>query len=551
MAKPTRFGQDLIDDYVAKGLWDAESWVDVLRRNAKRYPNKEALVDSKTRLTWSELDRLSERIALGLLELGINRDEAVVVQIASSVENVVLRMAFQKVGILSCFPPLTFRHREMQHVLGTLKAVGVVTHRKFRDFDYLDMVKKIAPNLPALRHFFSVDDDLTAGTISVRAMSGRPLDQPYHKSDLRERSYGAFEVTLLTLTSGTTGLPKLVENVNAGIKAMGKGVIDKVKATPNDVFGILAPLSGGAGLATLSAALQLGAKSCIEEHFTPEGALSLLEREKVTFLSAVPTQIIRMIRECETEGYDLSSLRVIRTGTAGFDPRASAEAEEKLGCLVTIAAGSSEAGNIVQTSVDDPPDVRLNTLGKVVLGSEFRIVDDSEIEVPQSEVGELWARGANASSGYYQDIQTTEAAWGQLGKDGWYRTGDLAKVDDRGNLSIVGRKKDMILRGGQNIFPREIELELLSHPKVQDACVIGMPDTVMGERVCAYVVPVKGQDFCFEEMTSFVRGRGLAVHKLPERLEFLDKIPLVGDQKPDKIGLHKDITEKLKAEGKI
>lgn len=550
MAKPTRFGQDLFDEYVARGLWNTENWVDVLKRNVKLYPDKEAFVDSKTRITWTQLDVLSDRLALGFAKLGIKRDEAIVVQIASSVENVVLRMAFQKAGILSSFPPLTFRHREIEYVLGKLKAVGVVTHNRLRGVDFLGMVKEIAPNLPALKHIFSVDDDLPPDTISIRAMMERPLEQAYPKEYLKDRYYRADEVTLLTLTSGSTGLPKLVENINAGIKTMGRTVNGKIKATPDDVYAILAPISGGAGIATLSGALQLGAKSCFQEHFSPEGALSLLEKERVTFLSAVPTQVIRMIRECDTDKYDLSALRVARTGTAGFDPRSAAEAEEKLNCTITIAMGSSETANIAQSSVDDPREVRFNTLGTAVFGSEFKIVDDAGVEVPQGEVGELWARGGSSSSGYYQDVEATVAAWGELGKNGWYRTGDLAKVDEGGNISIVGRKKDMILRGGQNVFPREIELELLSHPKVQDACVVGVPDPVMGERVCAFVVPARGEEPSVQEMVSFLRGKRLAVHKLPERLEFIEQLPLLGDQKVDKIALRKRIIETLAAEGR-
>jgi non-ribosomal peptide synthetase component E (peptide arylation enzyme) len=161
-------------------------------------------------------------------------------------------------------------------------------------------------------------------------------------------------------------------------------------------------------------------------------------------------------------------------------------------------------------------------------------------------VGELFVRGATTSSGYFGDPDATLSAWGELGKGGWYRTGDLAKLDEQGYLVLVGRKKEVIIRGGQNIYPKEIEDLLLSHPKITQAVVIGIPDPVMGERACACVTPVKGQDFTFEGMSSFLKEKGLAIHKLPERLEVMKAFPQLADgQKVDKITLKKKILEKI------
>jgi non-ribosomal peptide synthetase component E (peptide arylation enzyme) len=192
--------------------------------------------------------------------------------------------------------------------------------------------------------------------------------------------------------------------------------------------------------------------------------------------------------------------------------------------------------------------VRLPTLGKGSGGTEIKVVDKQGKEVAQGEVGEIWGRGPACASGYYKDPETTWAAWT---KDGWFKMGDLGRFDGGGNLVLAGRKKDMIIRGGQNIYPVEIENLLSSHPKVADVAIVGMPDPAMGEKACAYVVPRPGQDLSFEEMVSFLREKGIATYKLPERLEFIDKLPLVGEQKVNKKHLVQGITEKLQKEGKV
>jgi non-ribosomal peptide synthetase component E (peptide arylation enzyme) len=268
--------------------------------------------------------------------------------------------------------------------------------------------------------------------------------------------------------------------------------------------------------------------------------LEFIEREKVTYLPAIPTQLIKILKECDLDGCDLSSLRAVRTGAAAFDAAMAKETEEKLKCKVLIAGGSQETYSFAQTGIDDADEKRLTTLGKPFPGNEVKIVDDGGRELAAGEVGQLFVRGAATSSGYFGNPQATIEAWGALGMEGWYRTGDLARLDDEGYLTIVGRIKDMIIRGGQNVYPTEIESLLLTYPKVSQAVVIGIPDPVMGERACACIVTVPGQSLTFEEMIAFLKTKGLAVHKLPERMMVMAQLPhLVDGQKVDKIGLKK------------
>jgi non-ribosomal peptide synthetase component E (peptide arylation enzyme) len=187
-------------------------------------------------------------------------------------------------------------------------------------------------------------------------------------------------------------------------------------------------------------------------------------------------------------------------------------------------------------------------VGRPFEGNEIKLVDESGQEVPKGETGGIVVRGPCGGTGYYKDPQATKEAFTE---DGWFSTGDLGKWDEQGNLMLVGRKKDVIIRGGQNIYPVEVEKLLVTHPKVLDAALVGMPHPVMGERACAYIVPKQGEQFTFHEMVSWLREKGVAPYKLPERLEFLDQMPMVADVKVDKKVLREDIARKLRAEGNV
>jgi non-ribosomal peptide synthetase component E (peptide arylation enzyme) len=222
------------------------------------------------------------------------------------------------------------------------------------------------------------------------------------------------------------------------------------------------------------------------------------------------------------------------------------EVEEKLGCPIVQSYGAMDSGGMTLHSSRDNAEIRLFTIGKPAPGSEVRLVDDAGQDVPKWDAGEIQVRGPVLISGYYND---PEATWQVWTKDGWYQTGDLGNYDEHGNLLKVGRKKDIIIRGGQNIYPVEIENLLMNHPKVANVAVVKMPDPVMGERACAYLVPKKGQSFNFEEMISFLKEKNIAAYKWPERMEIVHALPMVAEgQKVDKKMLEKDIEEKLKVE---
>lgn len=543
MAKPTRYTQETINEYVKKNLWQPETTSVIFDKNAREHPNEIAVADSKSSVTWLEAKRWIDRIAAGFIEAGIQRDEMLAIQLPNCVELYLLRAATEKAGIL-CLPVLkNMRRREVEYILNKTKAAGVVIPWKIGDFDYWEMIENLRPDLPSLKHVFVVWDEVPDGAISIKEMTQRPLDKKYPSSLIEERRFKVTEVSLINLTTGTTGFPKFVEYPICARLATGRAFIEAFKITSKDILGALAPAAGGPNMPVYYAAPQVPCEVVMLEKFSPEDAFRMIEKKKITVPCVVPAQLALMAQHPAVKKYDLSSIRAWFSCGAPMAYSLGVEVEEKIGGIVMNAYGALDFGSCFLHDLDDPREIRFLTAGKARLGTVAKIVDDKGKEVKRGDVGELIGCGPTCSSGYYGDLQATREVWGE---DGCYKTGDLARIDEQGNLVIAGRKKDMIIRGGQNVYPIEIENLLVLHPKVQNVAIVGFPEPVMGERACAFVIPKSGQSFTFEELVSFLKEQDIAPYKLPERLEVVDKFPMAGDgQKVDKKKLQQDIIKKM------
>jgi len=549
--KPLHITDDIRDRYTRLGYWGKPTAVDLWDRNARLYPDREAVVDSSRRMTWAQARIWCDRVALGLLELGIKRDEVVASQLPNVVETLLLMRALEKVGILGLPMMTTMRHSELEYLLKSVNARGIVILPEYRNFDYHRMVQEVSPNLPGLKYVFVVGDNVPPGAISLNEMGKQPLERKYPPDYLDQTKIGPYEIRTLRITSGTTGLPKIIEYLN-GDWLVGKTDAERWKMTVDDVTLALAPVIGGPGGGPAHwAAPHVAARAVMMEKFEAEEALKLIEREGVTIAGVVPAQIAQMVGHHKLNQYDVSSLRAIFTAGAPCPYNLAKEVEEKMDCRVIGAVGSMDAGRITSASIDDPPEVRRLSVGKTYPGDEVKIIDDEGTTLPVGEVGEIVWRGPTDLGSYYRDLRSTlEAREGK--PDGYMSTGDLGRLDDEGNLYIVGRKKDIIIRGGQNVSPVEIENLLFTHPKVLNVAVVPMPDEVMGEKVCAYVIPKEGARLGIDEMLDFLREKKIAPYKLPERLEIVDKFPMAGDgQKINKRQLAEDMARKLKGEGKV
>ncbi len=545
MAKPSRFSTETYQEYKKNGYWNTTTFSELWDANAQHYPDKEAVVDSRNRITWAQAKLLTDRLALGFLELGFKKDDMLIVQLPNSVDLTVLRIAAEKAGLL-CLPVLrTLRHREIEYIVSYTGAIGIVVLWEFRGFNYIDMLKDIKPRLRTLKYIFVAGDKVPKDTISIHEMVEKPVENKYTPDYLKDRNMPWNEFSTVAFTSGTTGSPKFVEQAICSTIGQGAAAVQGDSITKDDIVFTLSPAAFGPSIIAYLCAPIVGATIIMEEHFEAEEALRIIEEEKVTVIGAVPAQLTMMAAHPDFHKYNLSSLRLIHCTGSPLAYHIGVDVEAKMNAKLIQCYGAVDFGMISSSTFSDPQEVRLLTTGRPYPGHEVRLVSDYGEDVPRGEIGEVWARGPYSVSGYFKDIEATREVWGE----GWYKTGDLGKFTEEGNLMVVGRKKDMIIRGGQNIYPAEIEALLVTHPRVLTVAIVGLPDTVLGERACACVVPKGEQIISFEEMESFLKSKEIAPFKIPERLEIVDKLPMIADgQKIDKKLLTREIIEKLTTE---
>lgn len=547
-----RYTNEMIDEFSRGGYWTEETFYDFWKRNAEKWPDQEALVDSSYRITWKEAVELVDAIAGRWIEMGFKKDTRIIIQSPNSVYGFLARIASERAGLIALTVYPYLRHKELEFMASQTDAQAVVFPSVYRRFNYLEMFQEIQKKQPSIKHFFLLDETVPDGAgancLSLYQLAQEGLKKSYSDADFDSRRFNPKEdVGLLTSTSGTTGLPKLVEWPIASRLCTSKARIDIWDLTNKDVTVAVAPHAGGAaGTLTYFAAPLAGAKIVLMEEFSAESTLKLIEKEKATAIGVVPTHLVRMLEEDETK-YDLSSLRFIRSAGGYLSPQIAEEVEGRFNAVITSDLGTQDVGSVSGCRVDDPVELRRKTVGRPLPGNQVVLKDENDVPVPEGEPGILWFRGPHAPAGYYRDPKKTAEVFRE---NGWTTTGDIVKLD-RGCIWILGRQKDMIIRGGQNIYPAEIEGMLNDHPKVANVAIVGMPDEEYGERACAYVVTKPGQSFTFDEMVAFLKEKKIANYKLPERLEIVNELPTVGDSgKVDKKRLKKDIEEKLANEGK-
>ena len=545
--KPIRYTQKMVDEFVAKGYWTQELFFDFWQRNAREDGDREALVDSRHRVTWAEAKRLVDAIAYTWVQMDIPKFARIIIQSPNSVYGFLTRIAAERAGLISLTVYPYLRQRELEYMLERTEAAAVVIPHEYRNFNYLEMYQELQNRFAHLKKIFLFDDEVPdsapAETYSITKLAEKASSGSVDEAVLKARRLDPiWNVALLTTTSGTTGLPKLVEWPTAPRVCTSKGRVDIWGLNKNDITMAIAPHAGGAaGTLTYFAAPLAGAKTVMLEEFDPEAALARIEKERATAIGVVPTHLVRML-EVDTAKYDLSSLRFIRSAGGYLSPQVAEEAEAAFGAVITSDLGTQDMGSVSGCRVEDSKELRRRTVGRMLPGNQVRLLDEDGNPVPEGEPGILYFRGPHAPAGYYRDEELTATVFDP---DGWTTTGDIVKFDQQ-CLWILGRAKDMIIRGGQNIYPAEVEGLLNEHPKVASVAIVGYPDREMGERACAYVIPKAGQQFTFDEMVDFLKKKNLAMFKLPERLEVVNEFPAVGDSgKVNKETLKKEIAEKV------
>ncbi len=553
MVRPTRFTEAMFQEYISKGMWTDETTPKIWERNARLYPEKGAFVDRGRRLTWLQIKIMSDRLAVNLIELGLKRDDFVYLLLPNWAESYIFRCAAEKAGILVGTSLMTVGDADIEFILKTFDAAGIVIPLDFRKKRYLDLVHQIRPGVPKLKHIFVCGENVSSAALSLETLMMEPASADYGPEYFQETSYGPTDVSVIGFTSGTTGTPKGAEHIIASRIAMAKGYGEGPQIKEADVvLNIISPVAGlSSAFCYNGTAALAGAKVVLSDIWSAEKTFELIENENVTILLAVPAQLAQILRHPGRENHNLGSLRCIVTSTAPLSRALARDLEEAFKVPVVNLYGQIDGGFISCPSIDDPPEVRQKTVGRPHKYTTVRIIDEAGNDVLPGVEGELVYTGPSCTGGYFKNMQETLKAWGTLGPEGMRRSGDLVEMDANGRLILLGRKDDMIIRGGSNIYPAELESLLITHPKIEAVAVVPMPDPVMGETVCAYVKVSPGEELTFEEVICFLKNKKIATYKLPERLELRESLPLKGTQKIGKASLKKEIVEILKKEGRL
>jgi len=544
-----RFPPEFAARYRAKGYWEDRSLRDVFDEAFERYSDRVALIDSERSITYSQLNQTATRLALNLLDHGLEPLDRIVVQLPNNVEFVYLYFALQKLGCIPIMALPTHRYREMSQFVELSGAVACVAPDRSKDFDYREMVGRIR----------AANKQVSLGIIFGDAGGGDFLSL----SELMERPSGRSEVELekikidpedpavFQLSGGTTGIPKLIPRTHNDYIYNSRLASAVTGVGLGEVFLDVLPLAHNLPLACpgLQGYLLHGGKFVVSNSTRSEDIFSLIERHRVTHIAVVPALLIRLISDPSIAKFDLSSLRVIQSGGQRLQPEVRRRAKELIPSVTVQENFGMAEGMLMFVRFDDAEDVRMETVGRPLSpDDEVRLVDDNDWEVAPGEIGELLARGPYTLRGYFGVPEYNARAFTY---DGFYRSGDLMRLHPSGNYMVEGRKKDLINRGGEKISAEEIENLILGHPAVQNVACVPMPDATLGERMCAYIIPRRGKSLTLPELAAFLMEQEIAKHKLPERLEIADEFPLSPFGKVSKKDLTERITQRLKAEKKI
>jgi acyl-CoA synthetase len=529
---PAGMAADRAAEYRRRGWWGRETLADHVARHAAGRGPEPAYITADARLTWSDYDTCSDRLGSALLALGMSRGERVAIQLPDSAAVHVALLACEKAGLVAVGIGARAGERELRHIVAKTGASVLISHDEHRGTS----MRAVAAALPGIRHHVAVprfEHDPGASLVLDGVAADLAAADPRALAAAR---FGPDDFWMVNSTSGTTGMPKCVMHAQNRWWYFHQIAAEVGALSADDVIMSVVPAPFGFGQWTSHfTPTYLGVPTVVTERFSPALTLELLERERVTVLCAVSTQFRMLLAEPAIEQRDLSALRLMFTGgeTIPYDP--ARRFEQVTGAVILNFYGSNESGFATATSVRDPQDKRLRTSGRAQPGTELRLYEGAE-DVTGRGRGQPGSRGPAVCLGYLDDPQANDELFTA---DGFVLHADVAEVDGEGYLSVVGRKTDLIIRGGKNISAREVEDEVAAHPRVALAAAVPVPDPVFGERVCVYVELRDRGQLTLEDLTEFLLARGVSKEILPERLIVLAELPRSSGDKVAKAELRR------------
>ncbi|HDQ3819147.1 TPA: medium-chain fatty-acid--CoA ligase [Escherichia coli] len=525
--------------YRQQGLWGDASLADYWQQTARAMPDKIAVVDNHgASYTYSALDHAASCLANWMLAKGIESGDRIAFQLPGWCEFTVIYLACLKIGAVSVPLLPSWREAELVWVLNKCQAKMFFAPTLFKQTRPVDLILPLQNQLPQLQQIVGVDK-LAPATSSL-SLSQIIADNTSLTTAIT--THGD-ELAAVLFTSGTEGLPKGVMLTHNNILASERAYCARLNLTWQDVFMMPAPLGHATGfLHGVTAPFLIGARSVLLDIFTPDACLALLEQQRCTCMLGATPFAYDLLNVLEKQPADLSALRFFLCGGTTIPKKVARECQQR-GIKLLSVYGSTESSPHAVVNLDDPLSRFMHTDGYAAAGVEIKVVDDARKTLPPGCEGEEASRGPNVFMGYFDEPELTARA---LDEEGWYYSGDLCRMDEAGYIKITGRKKDIIVRGGENISSREVEDILLQHPKIHDACVVAMPDERLGERSCAYVVlKAPHHSLSLEEVVAFFSRKRVAKYKYPEHIVVIEKLPRTASGKIQKFLLRKDIMRRL------
>ena len=539
-----------IKKYKEKGYWVDKTLGEEFDEWVNRHRHRAALGYMGRYVSYSEMAEKVNRLSLHLIDLGLRPYDRIILQLPNEPEFVYCYFAAVKIGVIPILALPAHRDAEISFFAQFTQARAHIIPSRFRDFSHQAMSRDIRKKIPTLEWTLVSGEGVEDDFVSLTTLLNDRIEERIPVESLKKYRPDPTEPAVFQLSGGTTGVPKIIPRTHNDYSLNCKRAAEITRVREDSVMGIAIPVNHNFALSSpgLMGMLHKGGKVVLIPSTKTEAVFECIQKEKITIMPTPPALLIRWMEAPELSKYDLSSLEVVLAGGARLNAEAAKKIKSTLGCDFHQNLGMAE-GMLFWTERDDPEDLLLNTQGAPMFeDDEIRVMDEDDREVPYGELGELLVRGPNTIRGYYQSPEYNKKAFTE---DGFYRTGDVVRMVKGRYLAVEGRIKDTINRGGEKVSAEEVENHILAHPKVENCAYVAMPDPVLGEKGCAFILTKGSQKLTLDELCRFLKEeRLISTFKLPERLELVKEFPMTQVGKINKKELRSIIQEKLQKESK-
>ena len=544
------YPESFVKKYKEKGYWIDKTLGEEFDDWVNRHPHRVALAYTGDYVSYAEMAQKVNRLSLHLINLGLRPYDRIILQLPNEPEFVYCYFAAVKIGVIPILALPAHRDAEISFFAQFTQARAHVIPSRFRDFSHQAMSREIRKKIPTLEWTLVSGEGVEDDFISLTTLLNDRIEERVPVESLRIYRPDPMEPAVFQLSGGTTGVPKIIPRTHNDYSLNCKRVAEITRLREDSVMGIAIPVNHNFALSSpgLMGMLYKGGKVVLIPSTKTEAVFERIQKEKITIMPTPPALLIRWMEAPELSKYDLSSLEVVLAGGARLNAEAAKKIKSTLGCDYHQNLGMAE-GMLFWTERDDPEDLLLNTQGAPMFkDDEIRVADENDQEVPYGELGELLVRGPTSIRGYYHSPEYNKKAFTE---DGFYRTGDVVRMVRGRYVAVEGRIKDTINRGGEKISAEEVENHILAHPKVENCAYVTMPDPVLGEKGCAFILTKENQGMTLDELCQFLKEeRLISTFKLPERLELVKEFPMTQVGKINKKELRSIINEKLQKESK-